>query len=240
MWWKRNASCPASVDSVGPTSSRRARLSRLGRDLGAQRLRAEVLHRFQVEDLADHRAALQHRPLRGREPVQPGREQGADAGWHGEGAQVVARHPAAALAADEAVVDHHRDHLLDEERVALGRLDDPAPGPGRQRHLAEKVAHHLGALRLAQGAQRDGARPGRSSLQAGGARAARAGRCRGGAAPRPHRCRPGRRSGRGRWARPSGCPRSRPPPARSAPGPRAAGGRPRRSREPERRPRTAP
>ena len=71
------------------------------------------------ELLADHGCAFQRGALRGLEPVESGREQRLDRRRHLHGRRVV--------------LGEHRDHLLDEERVAFGCVRDPSPRVGRER-----------------------------------------------------------------------------------------------------------
>ena len=72
---------------------------------------ASACHRAAVEHPALDRPALEHHALARVELVEPRREQRLDRRRH--------RRPRRPGVADE------RDHLLDEERVALGRLEDP-------------------------------------------------------------------------------------------------------------------
>ena len=85
---------------------------------------SSAVHR---EHLADHGRSLDDGPLLVGEPVEPGGHQRLD---RRRRRQVVEMSevgtPDAVLEAQEPVVDHHREQLLDEERVAVGCLDDPA------------------------------------------------------------------------------------------------------------------
>ena len=97
-----------------------------------------------------------------------------------------ARHPAAARASQQPVVDQHRHQLLDEERVARCRSTIRRRGPAARVTSPSRSLDHLGALRIAQRAERDGRRPGALLPPAGPeARAAQVGRCRGGPGRRP-------------------------------------------------------
>ena len=78
-------------------------------------LRRERLYRAAVEDPALDRAALEHAPLGRVELVEAGREQRVDRGRYRD----VAVPP----------LSRERDHLLDEQRIALGRLLDARTQP---------------------------------------------------------------------------------------------------------------
>ena len=65
--------------------------------------------------LADHRGRLEQRPLFRLEPIEPGGQQGLNR--VGEGKLV-------------SVLSSQGEQLLEEERVALGRLGRPRPGRG--------------------------------------------------------------------------------------------------------------
>ena len=58
------------------------------------------------------RGALQHRALPRLEAIDPGREERLDRRRH-------------ALVRRLGIVGEHREHLLDEQRIALGGVDDP-------------------------------------------------------------------------------------------------------------------
>ena len=49
--------------------------------------------------------------------------------------------PGSVLPCEQAVVDEHLEHLLDEQRVPLRRLEDPCAGVLGELGLAEEVAH---------------------------------------------------------------------------------------------------
>ena len=78
-----------------------------------------------MEDLALYRRAFDHRPLLGTELVEPRREQRLDRGRHGRVRELPRCRPLPIPTNEQPVVDQHREHLFDEERIALSRLRDP-------------------------------------------------------------------------------------------------------------------
>ena len=60
-------------------------------------------------------------------------------GRHRDRPEIARRHPIAVRAFEQAVVDEHREHLLDEERVALGRIGDPSMDVVGELRSAEEV-----------------------------------------------------------------------------------------------------
>ena len=135
----------------------------------------------------------------------------------------------------------HRQHLLDEQRVALGGGDDPARArPRRRRRSPSRFSTTALGVRLGERLERDAAARRGRSAQSG--RAARAGRGRAGARAAAS-ARLGDRvedvldRGRGRSAPPSGCRRrARPAAVRCASISKSfrAPRRSRRSRKPRR------
>src|SRR5213079_3688712 len=77
----------------------------------------ELLDRRLLEDLTDHRGRLDHRPLLWREQVQARRQQSLDRSRDRELLEIPHWNPSLALAAKQAVVDQHREELLDEEWI---------------------------------------------------------------------------------------------------------------------------
>ena len=95
------------------------RPQRLGRQLGDGAA---------PELLADHGGPFDDLALVLLQPVEPGGQERVDRRGHGHGRQVPCGPPGPVGLDQEALVDEHADHLLDEQGVALGRLRDPAPG----------------------------------------------------------------------------------------------------------------
>ena len=180
-----------------------------------------------MEDLALDRCALDHRALVGPSRSRRARER-LDRRRDRDGLQIAGRHPVAVLAVEQAVVDEHPEHLLDEERVALGRAVTRSWTSGRLSPAQEVRTSSpiLLAQRLEQDRRRvelAAAPAGRSSSSSGRARqTSRIGR-----RATSRRC---ARRGRGTSARPIAGRRRRRRAAVRAPAPRTASGRPRRSR----------
>ena len=111
----------------------------MGGDVVALARRRELLHRPAVEDLPFDGAAADHVPLARAEPVEPGLQERLDR----------RRHHDLRLA---AVLAHHREHLLDEERVPVGGLQDSlahvvgdlrSTGEPRHQHLTVRDGERL-------------------------------------------------------------------------------------------------
>ena len=138
-WRKRKASSPAKLERSGRISSRRTRASRWrvtsaphGPLLAssATELRQNTWPTTDAHSSTARSSAL--------EAVEASGEEGGDRRRDGHRGEVGGRDPRAVGAGQQAVVDQHGEHLLHEQRVALGRLGDagrrpsPAswPGPG--------------------------------------------------------------------------------------------------------------
>ena len=120
---------------------------------GPCRLGGEGEHGRPVEGLAHHRRPVQQGPLLAGQAVQPGGQQRLD-GRRGAGRGQVVGHPAAAVAAQPALLDQHGQQLLEEQRVALGGAGDAVGGVGGQGRLPGQVLEQgrrlLGGQRLQQ------------------------------------------------------------------------------------------
>jgi hypothetical protein len=95
----------------------------------------------------------EHRPLVRTEPLEAGREQRVDPGWYLDRCDVADGLPPVVPLLEDAVVDQHRDHLLDEQGIALGRLGDPIPEIERRLDLAQQERDQSIACGLVQGIQ---------------------------------------------------------------------------------------
>ena len=92
-------------------------------------------------------------PLLGLELVEAGREQGVDRRRDRDLGDFVCRDPAGVGPLDHALVDHHREQLLDEERVAVRGLDDPLadvlvdadPSPSRLSTIRDASSRESGS-----------------------------------------------------------------------------------------------
>ena len=123
-WRKRKAVRPP-VRLSGRISSLRISAASVRRDRRPQRLGRELCDGLLVKDLAHDRGTLDHGTFVRRRAGRGGRRA---APWIVGGTrhcgEIARCRPAAVLADEQTVVDQHREHLLDEERIALGRLGD--------------------------------------------------------------------------------------------------------------------
>ena len=113
MWPKRKPSSPGSVARSGRISSLRTSESRCAPTSGRSGLGQERRDGAAVEEPPSTEPRSSHRALLLGEPVDARREQRLQGRRH--------------LELAVAALRLHRDELLDEERVALGCLDDPLP-----------------------------------------------------------------------------------------------------------------
>ena len=88
---------------------------------------------------ADHGRDAEHGALIGRESVEPGGKQGVHRGRQRDTAEIADQRPCGAVAAEQSFVDHHREQLLDEQRVALGRRRDPLLRVVIERRMVDEV-----------------------------------------------------------------------------------------------------
>ena len=129
--------------TVGPDQLLAREREQARSHLRAQPLGHERRHRAGVEHLALHRAAFHHRALLGIEAVQARGEQQLDGRRHREVGQILGRAPHLPVESQQAVVDQHADHLLDEQRVTVGRREDALASRRRQVVLAEQVVEQF-------------------------------------------------------------------------------------------------
>ena len=160
------AACPVGAHELAADHVRQA-----GVQLVASRLVEQLVDRGPPEDAPDDGCPLHDRPVAGCQPVQPRGDEGGDGRGHGNAGQVAGHDPAAALLAQHAVVDEHRDQLLDEERVALGGVADAPSQADVQPGLADELRDQLLRLDLAERLEQDGrgvelaAAPGRPGVE---------------------------------------------------------------------------
>ena len=181
---------PGTAARSGRSSSLRTSAVSGAIELGS--VRRERLHRTAVKDAPLDGAAPEHIPLDGIELIEPRGQQRLDRRGHGD---VAIRR-----------VAHERDHLLDEERIALpprpgSSCASPHPPACREQGRDERVG--VTGRRAARAAPSSRSACHRPSSAAG--RAARAAPCRAGESAR---CGSGRRRDRrdrGTPLRPSGC-----------------------------------
>ena len=86
-----------------------------------------------MTDAGRSQRAPEERASRAGPPGAPG----SSPEWRGS--KVAGWNPSVVFPAEEPVVDHHREDLLDEERVSLRGGDDPAPNLSRERRITEQV-----------------------------------------------------------------------------------------------------
>ena len=125
-------------------------------DVGAYRLRRELRHRAQVEDLPHHRGPLDDLPLFALESVEARRQQRVDRRRDGDRGQVPGGDPVPVVSSQELVVDEHRQDLLHEQGVAFRGLGDPGLRDLRQQGPAQQVLHQDLAVRFGQRLELDG------------------------------------------------------------------------------------
>ena len=110
----------------------------------AQVLGEQVANGAGVELLADHGGALDRAALVVGQAFETSGEERRDRGWDRDRAEIARRDPGPVLPDQHPVVDQHREHLLDEQRVAAGRLGEPVGRLGREARAAEQVRDQLG------------------------------------------------------------------------------------------------
>ena len=124
-----------------------------------------------VKHLSLDRRGLDHRALIGAQLIEPRGEQCLDRGGHRERGQISGCGPALVLTDEETVVDQHREHLLDEERIALCCARDAELDLSGQLRFAYEVGDELRALGVGERLEEDRGRvelsaaPGRPNLE---------------------------------------------------------------------------
>ena len=119
----------------------------------AQGLRRERLQRGLGELHADHRCRLDGDAFLAAQLVQPGFQQRMDGRRHGDVAVAFATFPTPIHLAQHVGIEQHGQHLLDEQRVAFGGLDDANNHVFGQAGRAQQVLHHLCRCGCTQGPQ---------------------------------------------------------------------------------------
>ena len=230
----------------GLRSQEALRLER-GEDVREIRTPERAGERLRPEAPSHHGRLLQRSLLEGRERVDPGGEDREHRVRQRRGRRVGARDPAIGLANDDAFVDQPSDHLLEEQRVALGLLGHAGTQvSGQLRALEEScdevlalfvgqrlepeprgASHAVGERRAATRRTPDG--PSRRSARARASGSRSAARSRGVGRPPSEGPRTGGSSVRARRARPRSEARRgrsgrRPPRAPGSPGDRRRAG----------------
>ena len=103
--------------------------------------------------MADDGRGVDDGALLALESVETRRQERVDRGRHPVRLQLAGA-PHAVLEEQQAVVDHHRQQLLDEERVALRGLDDVRARVVRDAVVAQEVVDDLRARRGRERRQR--------------------------------------------------------------------------------------
>ena len=124
-------------------------------DLAGQLLAREGSDRGRCEHLPDDRGALQHRALDRGQAVESRRDQCLDRRRHLHLRQIPDGDPSVVLSHEMAVVDQHRDHLLDEQGVAFGSLGHARRHVAGGLRVADQIGDQLDRLGFGQRLQQD-------------------------------------------------------------------------------------
>ena len=143
------------LGTIGPDELLAREREEAGAHVRPDGLRAEGGDGAGVEDLALDGAALDHGTLVGVQSVQARGEQEVDRRWDRHVREVLDGAPRTPFEAKEAVVDQHREHLLDEQRVALRGFEDPVPRDLRYRRLPQEVVDEQRGLVTGEGLEKD-------------------------------------------------------------------------------------
>ena len=141
------------VSEVGSTRADELLVDELEEDgwnAPGQRRGRQRLEGADVEDLANHRSAAEHRSLVGAEALETRRQKGMDPGRDVDGLEVAHGNPAAVFLLEQPVVDQHRDHLLDEQRIAFRRSRDVIPDVQSGLGLTEQLRDQAVAGRIVE------------------------------------------------------------------------------------------
>ena len=140
MWWKRNASSSGGRERSWLDELLVGQRCELGADGGLHALRGQVSTASRTKTWPMTAAGS----MTARSSGSRRSSRAARSAWIVGGTDtrsiVADGAPAAVLEADEALVDEHREQLLDEERVALGGLDDARADLVVEPGLPEQVA----------------------------------------------------------------------------------------------------
>ena len=120
-----------------------------------------------MEQLAFDGRTLEHCSLAVTEVIKSRGEESMDRRRNGDCGEVSHHCPASVLAHEEAVVDQHRDHLLDEQWVAFRGVGDSRLESAGDPVLAHKVRNQLPALDIRERLEQDGRRVQLASCPAG-------------------------------------------------------------------------
>ena len=124
-----------------------------------------------MEDLALDGTTLEGESLAVAQLIEPRGEESMNRRRNGNRGHVSHHRPTPVLRSEQALVDQHRDHLLDEQRIAFGSVGDSSLEPISVLVLADEVRDQLPALAVRERLEQDGrgvqlaARPARTNLQ---------------------------------------------------------------------------
>src|SRR5690348_13061970 len=109
-----------------------------------------------VEDLAFDGASLDDGPLVLAQPIESCGEESVDRRWNGDLRQITGWNPLAVPPCQEAVVNEHPQHLLDEQGISLGRAHDPISDVLVELGTPEEIRHQLCRFAVVQTLEKHG------------------------------------------------------------------------------------
>ena len=127
----------------------------MGGDFRSQELRHELEHSVPMKDRALDGSPPDHLALGSIEPVDTCGEQRLNCGRHCNLGEIARRDPMAIFAAEQASVDQHRQHFLDEKGIALSRLSKSPKNCLGKLRVPEEVFDQNVALFLDQRLKQD-------------------------------------------------------------------------------------
>ncbi len=137
----------------------------------ASSLVGELLYRSPMEDLSLNSGALEGESLTVAQLIEPSGEEGVNRWRNGNSRNVSHDRPTTVFRHEQTLVDQHRDHLLDEQRVTFGSFGDSLLESIVVVFLPDEVRHQLPALAVRERLEEDGrgvqlaARPGGPHLE---------------------------------------------------------------------------
>jgi hypothetical protein len=129
-------------------------------DLKGDVVRDELAQGVLREDETRDRGGFDDRALFRPEQVEARSEKRLDRRRNRDLIRLLHGHPPPVLASQGAFVHHHREHLLDEERVAFSCVHDPGADFGIELCLPEKVLRHARGVVRTQRLEQHDARTG--------------------------------------------------------------------------------
>src|SRR5437762_9955601 len=98
-----------------------------------------MAHSSQVEVPPDHGRGRENLPFVGRQAIEPRGEERRDRRRYRDAGEIRGGRPTAVALDELAVVNQHGEDLLDEERIPLGGVGDPALDILRYRRRTEEI-----------------------------------------------------------------------------------------------------